>query len=285
MVAKPKASGTTRAILNGEKVNQFQNEQRYLLREMPHGFDGSYLAGGAITSVFSNSEIKDFDIYFKSQKDFFSALESAYSKGFWCVALTTRAITFQKDNKSYQFMHFNWFPEAKDIFDSFDFTACMGALCMDTPVHFDLHPRFLVDVSRRELVFNHKTAFPLASGMRVWKYIDKGYTISKKEFLKVITACMFKKVNSWEELKEQIGGSYGECVAMDTSKPFTLDSAMEALAGAHFESKTEVEPPDNAEDATEAIKGEFEQSKIPSNAKEAMDMIEALNNPVVAVAD
>ena len=213
-------------------TNLFAEEIAFLQKELDFPLKGAYLAGGAITSVFTNRKIKDFDLYFKTKETFLDALSEAYDSNFWCVALTDRAATFIRNNdKIYQFMCFDWFPTAQAIFDKFDFTTCMAALDLDGGgLAYD--PRFLSDTSRRVLRFNHQTQFPLGSAMRVKKYQSRGYTIEDSEFLKVMIACAFKSPKTWDELRSQIGGQYGEAVTLDTSQEFNVENAVKALGDA-----------------------------------------------------
>lgn len=241
-------------------------EKKKLLRDFDFETEQAFIAGGAITSVFTNKTIHDFDLYYKSREAFESAVEDAYRKGLWCVAVSGRAITFTRGNTIYQLMCFRWFPTASDIFESFDFTACMGAYDLDTD-RFELHERFLIDAARRDLVFNHKTAYPLASGLRALKYQGKGYSIDRREWLKLVTAISFQKIESWEELRDQIGGQYGYQVAIDTTKPFNLENAIESLAEAAMERSAESVAEAQTLEGVEKIDG------IPANAEEALAMI------------
>lgn len=232
----------------------FKEETEKILGAMGgYAFAGSILAGGAITSTFTKQEIRDFDLYFRSKAAFVAAVEQAYDGGFWCVSLSSRAITFAKGSLVCQMMHFKWFADASAIFDSFDFTCCMAALDIDSKA-LVFHPRFLADTSKRDLIFNHGTDFPLASGVRLLKYQGRGYSISKREMIKLLTACMLKKVESWDELKEQIGGHYGESVSLDTGKPFTADNITAAIDAVQVISGTDAqEMPSTAEAAFAAI--------------------------------
>jgi hypothetical protein len=243
----------------------FENEKRAILKQLAHPLTGAVLAGGALTATFTGASIKDFDLYFRSKGDFCTALEEAYAKGFWCVSLTSRSITFKKDDEIYQLMFFRWFADPAAIFDSFDFTCCMAVLDLDSK-EFTLHERFLIDASRRELVFNYKTDFPLASGMRVYKYQERGYSIQRREWIKLIAACSMKKISSWEELKDQIGGSYGDVVAMQTGKEFTLPNICESIDGAHFEAASDEVLPAPASDPVAAV-------SEPVNYEDAITMI------------
>lgn len=250
--------------------NHLSLEKAKLLKEFGFETEGAFIAGGALTSVFTNKTIHDFDLYYKSEQGFRAALDRAYSSGLWCVAVSKRAITFTRGNAIYQLMCFRWFPTAEAIFDSFDFTCCMAAYDLDLE-RFELHPRFLIDAARRDLIFNYKTAFPLASGMRALKYQTKGYSIDRREWLKLVTAISFQKIESWEDLKDQIGGQYGDQVAMDTDRPFNLENAIESLSAAAMER--------NATDLPEVVSPEIiledlaKQNGIPANADEALALI------------
>ncbi len=204
-------------------------EVAYIKDRIHHSFPGAFLAGGAITSVFTNKPIKDFDIYFKTKEDFLASLETAYDSGWWCVAVTTRAITFlAKDSTVYQFMIFDWFPSADKIFKKFDYTCCMAALDLDIDELFT-DTRFFADLSKRQLIFNHGTEFPLGSALRINKYKEKGFTIDNSEWLKVLLTCTFNMPKSWDELKNQLGGQYGEAVTLDTTQEFTLENIIKTL--------------------------------------------------------
>ena len=190
---------------------------------------GAFLAGGAITSHFTKQPIRDYDLYFKNKAAFLECLADMYYSGAWCVAVTPRAITLiQNGSTVYQLMSFAWFETAQAIFDKFDFSCCMAAIDLETDEFFR-DGRFFIDLAKRELRFNHHTEFPLGSAMRVAKYQKRGYHIEDSELLKVLIACSFKEISTWEDLKNQIGGQYGEAVVMDTSKDFNVENAVASL--------------------------------------------------------
>lgn len=189
---------------------------------------GAYVAGGALTSVFTRQPINDFDIYFKSIEAFRDAVEAAYEDGLWCVDVSTRAVTFSDQGTIYQFMHFGFFPTARDIFAAFDFTCCMAAYDHDSG-EFTLHDEFLTHCAQRYLRFNPGTRYPLASAVRVIKYQGRGYTIGKGDMLRIALACRGVEINSWEQLKDQIGGAYGTKVMLAADGEFSLAAAIDAL--------------------------------------------------------
>lgn len=200
------------------------------IKQACYPIPGAFAAGGAVTSVFTNRGINDVDVYFKSREAFEFAVAQAYEEGWWCVSSSKRAVTFS-DNGGVpvQFMHFDFFPTVQAIFDAFDFTVVMGALDFDTD-EFSFHDDFLKHNSQRFLRFHPGTRYPLASATRVLKYQERGYTIGKGDILKIALASRKVKIETWEELKDQIGGAYGEKVVLaGEDKEFSLDAAIAAL--------------------------------------------------------
>ncbi len=210
-------------------MTDYKAEAAKILVHLDHLPD-AFAAGGAVTSVFTNKPINDIDIYFKSREAFEYAVAEAYASFYWCVASSKRAVTFVDNGGTpLQFMHFDFFPTAQDIFDAFDFTVVMGALDLATN-EFVFHDDFLKHNSQRFLRFHPGTRYPLASATRVLKYQERGYTIGKGDILRIALAARKVKIDSWEELKDQIGGAYGEKVVFgNEDKEFSLDAAIEAL--------------------------------------------------------
>jgi len=237
----------------------FDKEKKLLTDQLPHSFKGSILAGGAVGSVFTNKPIADFDLYFKSRAAFEGAVVDAYDLSWWCLSISPRAITFSANGVIVQMMSFRFFQTAQEIFESFDYTCCMAAFDIDTR-EMIFHDRFIADCSRRELIFNHKTDFPVASGLRILKYMERGYTISKIEMIKVLIACAFVRPSGWRELAEQLGGSYAESVTLDTSKEFTKENAVAAVqVNANHVSS---DMPGSAEEALKIIFGSARAEEV-----------------------
>lgn len=228
-------------------MTKYANEVQKLLAGVER-FSGSFLAGGAITSVFTRQPINDYDLYFKSEDAFRSAVEEAYDCGLWCVDASKRAVTFASGNDIYQFMHFGFFPTAPDIFASFDFTACMAAYDFDA-AELVMHDDFLTHCSQRFLRFNPGTRYPLASAVRVLKYQERGYSIGKGDITRIALACRKVKIESWEDLKDQIGGAYGDKVVLNAQGDFSIDAAIMALdPDTIWTSREAQEQPGNADD-------------------------------------
>ncbi|NIH74447.1 hypothetical protein FHV99_001654 [Ochrobactrum sp. P20RRXII] len=241
----------------------YEAERRQIDSALPIRFDGAFVAGGAVTSVFTGAKINDVDLYFKSHRAFERAVYDAYEEGLWCVAASKRAVTFaDQSNNIAQLMYFDFFPSAEDIFKAFDFTVCMGAVDLDTGERprwqgaefitvgekhpdsgFVFHHDFLKHNSQRFLKFNAGTRYPLASSTRVLKYQQRGYTIGKGDMMKIALAVRGVKIDTWDDLKDQIGGAYGDKVVLgNEDKPFTIEAAIDALTVDDAESEPWVQP-------------------------------------------
>ncbi len=253
----------------------YEAERRQIDAALPIRFDGAFVAGGAVTSVFTGAKINDVDLYFKSRRAFERAVYDAYEEGLWCVAASKRAVTFaDQSNNIAQLMYFDFFPTAADIFKAFDFTVCMGAVDLDTGEKiewrggsrvtlgekhpdsgFVFHPDFLKHNSQRFLKFNAGTRYPLASSTRVLKYQQRGYTIGKGDMMKIALAVRGVKIDTWEDLKDQIGGAYGDKVVLgNEDKPFSIEAAIDALTVEDAESEPWVQPAnDNMPGTAEAL--------------------------------
>lgn len=188
--------------------------------------EGAFIAGGALTSAFTNNHINDVDMYFKSEELFKQAIEHAYDDTLWCVAATDRAVTFVKDDNVIQLMHFDFFETPSAVFDAFDYTVCMAAYDVDAK-EFVFHEDFMKHAAQRKLSFHSGTRYPYNSLLRVLKYQQRGYTINKADLLRIGLSCQRVPVASWEDLADAIGGQYGEKALLETETPFSLDAAIE----------------------------------------------------------
>lgn len=203
------------------------------------------VAGGAITSIFTNNEINDIDVYFRSKEDVTKLLGtimgygdgeyigSAESFSLHISFYTNRSILVGGGgcNHPIQLITFKFFEDVQDIFDTFDFTVCMGAYDFATE-SFTLHPEFLKHNAQKYISFNTGTAFPLISLLRMNKYKDKGYYVSKQEFLRCALTASQLQLNSWEDAIDHIGGMYGYVLedTFDTSREFSINELVDQLS-------------------------------------------------------
>ncbi|GMX64613.1 hypothetical protein Elgi_38820 [Paenibacillus elgii] len=192
-----------------------------------------FIAGGTITSLFTGTQINDLDIYFRNEESCIKFVEDTWEdRDDWINMLTKKSILMRMDSKLIQVIHFNFFKSAQEIFDSFDFTVCMGAFDFETE-QFILHDEFLKHNSQRIIKFNKNTTFPIVSLLRVHKYNNKSYTISKPEFLRIAMKCMDLDIKNVEHLKDHLGGMYGinfdKIINFNEGEEFSLDKVIDKI--------------------------------------------------------
>lgn len=187
------------------------------------------LAGGMVTSLFCRIEINDIDIYLKNEYHIFPFISELLQNS-TVLAVTDKSIVVSHSETTINVVLFKTFKDCFDIFSSFDFTVCMGAYDFSEG-KFYFHKNFMKHNAQRTLVFNSGTDFPLVSALRIKKYIEKGYTISKLEFVRVLLACVKLDINSYKDLESHVGGMYGVRLEdmIDTSIEFDLSNAIEQL--------------------------------------------------------
>lgn len=217
--------------ITSNTVDESPVEKHKLFKgRVPQWLDKCFIAGGALTSHFTKQPINDWDIYPKSQEACDDIVREFFNEGF-CVHMSSRAITFLSryiEDEKYQVMLFDTFPTAQSIYDRFDFTINMAAYDCDSQ-KIDMHPEFLTDLASRSLKFNTSTLFPYTSLQRVMKYKERGFGITQPQLFSVLMACQNMPLKSWDDLKTQMGGIYGELLEVPDDTPYSFEAALEAI--------------------------------------------------------
>ena len=196
------------------------------------------LAGGAITSLFTNREINDFDLYFTSKESLsqvfaqaFGVSEDEFLQPYDLIVkfATKRSMLCidKSGQQKLQLIHYKIHDNIESIFQSFDFEHVMGAFDFATE-EFVLHENFMKANAQRLIQFNPSTDFPITSMMRVQKYKERGYTISKAQMLRIAFTIANKEYVSWEDVKSEISGLYGIAPEdmFDETKTFSLEEVV-----------------------------------------------------------
>ena len=196
------------------------------------------LAGGAITSLFTSKDVNDLDIYFTSKEglsqvfaNVYAVSEDEYLNEFDMIvkfATERSMLCIDKYNQQkVQLIHYKIHENVQSVFDSFDFEHVMGAFDFATE-EFVLHENFLKANAKRSIQFNPSTDFPITSLMRVNKYRERGYSISKAQMLRVAFTIANKQYDSWEKVKSEVSGLYGIAPddLFDETKPFSLEEVI-----------------------------------------------------------
>ena len=251
------------------------------------------LVGGALTSILTKKDINDFDIYFKDQDSFVLSLmdvrgikdnlpleeypedveinqQYLASYDFHYLCHTEKSVTFKpKLSKAvFQFIHQNFYNSVEEVFNDFDFTINMVGYDFELD-EVVVHPEAMLHLAQRILVSNSGTKYPLISVLRVNKYQDRGYTISKKEMVKLLLAVSKLEFNSYEDVGKHIGGLYGTlnvAEVFDTTKEFSIDEVIEQLSELDFDALNSVKTDVRSamfDDALEQIILGEHHSKLP----------------------
>lgn len=218
------------------------NEQKKLIDPLDDDLvsvleeNNAFIAGGAVTSVFTNKPINDYDIYFRNKTEFTQVVSEVMnltsngivsSSSCWMFNVTDKSLMFKSGENLIQFICYRFFDNPEELFKSYDFTINMGAYKFDRN-DFEFHPDFFLHNSQRYLHFNPGTDYPLVSAMRVQKYKERGYNISKAQMLKILMTISDLQISSWNDFKDHVGGMYGLSVddVFDTTQPFSKFEAI-----------------------------------------------------------
>ena len=191
-----------------------------------------FLAGGAMVSIYNNRPVEDYDIYTKSAKDAFKVIFSLENQKFVCVAKTNRSALFCKGTEENKILvnviYFNYFNNLKEVFDLFDFTVCMGGYDFKNKT-FDFHPAFFRDNLIKKLFYSNNSRYPIGALIRIGKYKNKGFNISKKELIKIILHCQKLEINNMDDLEDQVGTIYGCNLKEIIGEEFDLNTIINKL--------------------------------------------------------
>lgn len=184
----------------------------------------AFVAGGAISSLFTNRKVNDWDVFFPKAQD--NEVESSFLKYGWKRNFATSlAHTFEKDMQAVPFNEDSakesygatiikntekiqlvniFFGTPSAVFQTFDFYCCMGAYDFFTE-EFIFDPRFITDNLNRSLHYNYEGSIsPFKSIIRVEKYKEYGYSISMCEMIKILMGINKIKIETIGDLVKQL---------------------------------------------------------------------------------
>lgn len=151
------------------------------------------------------------------------------------VGMTDKSIMFSgaDSNPVMQCICFDTFATTQNIFDKFDFTINMGAFNFADEV-WEFDRNFMKHIAQKVLVVNPATDYPIISMLRSDKYRARGYTISRRETMKLGVACSGLKIETWEDAKAHLSGMYGTNVEQlfNETRPFSFELLFDKLDSA-----------------------------------------------------
>ena len=203
------------------------------------------IAGGVFTSLFTKKEVNDVDCYFRSKDDLVRFLNyiTEYGNTRFCISITDKSVTLIGGSVPIQLIYFKYFENLQDVFNTFDFTISMCGYDFKTK-QLEHHPDFFSDLAQRRLSFNKNTAYPLVSALRVNKFKDRGYNISRSEMIKLLLTVSQLEIKTPRQFIEQIGGFYGNSALASLSKldekDFDLEKGLKVLSESSEGSNPEI---------------------------------------------
>lgn len=156
-----------------------------------------YIAGGCFKNLFTDTKVKDVDIFFLTQEDFLEA-EKYYKKNVsqWSYVYENKnAIGFKhKHFKTMIEIVRSRFGTPEEMLSVFDFTIVKFAYYKDTSndgIEYKAlyHPYFFEDLLNKKLVIDGKIEdipFPVGTFNRTYKYQKYGYGMCRETKTKVI---------------------------------------------------------------------------------------------------
>ena len=220
----------------------YQREANYLKDKMGKvvkdlvSEHGAIIAGGAVTSAFSDAPINDFDLFLPTEKalaDALSAVRKADTDKASAVE-TDSALSVILNGHRVQVVKVLTGPADK-IIDSFDFTICQGAFTDDA---FVLGTDFLRHLAQRRLVFNISAGYPICSLYRACKFMKRGFHLSGIEAIKLGLCIQALKIETIADLRVQLMGidtlflkELTDSLKGQASKDYSLNEFLNTLNG------------------------------------------------------
>lgn len=188
------------------------------------------LSASQLSKLYSMLSERNGNVFKAIQK----AAEDNKPDNIYNLGMTDKSVMFTNQSSPVmQVIAFGVFPDAQAIFDKFDFTINMGAFSFASEKwEFDRH--FLKHLAQKVLVVNPRTDYPIISMLRSDKYRARGYTISRRETMKLGIAATGLNIESWEDAKAHLSGMYGTNVEelFNETKPFSFDLLFDKLDSA-----------------------------------------------------
>ena len=217
---------------------KFSREKSWLVNQLPSELltlisdCDAFIAGGAVTSAFSNKKVRDLDVFFrsKSKREVFLAVLSNLSSDsaieietdydykelkeniqgeIHFLERTETALTYSWEYKGQEFFiqaillnHVVGEPEG--VLSQFDFTISEGAY-LPREESFVLNEDFLRDLSQRRLIYTGSD-YPMATLLRIVKFVDRGFTISGVDLVRVGLAINNLTLSTLDDYLDQLNG-------------------------------------------------------------------------------
>ena len=173
-------------------------------------FKGVYLAGGAITSIFTGQKVNDLDFYCSSAEErdrLESLLKETYGYKVACDSANAVTLVKHLKKKSYvvQIIKRFYFDTPAECLKSFDFTVVQGLYDFGQG-KFVVSDRYFKDLAARKLVYTNTSHYPICALYRTKKYQQRGYSLSGATMIAIALAIHRLQLKTYGDLKDQLMG-------------------------------------------------------------------------------
>lgn len=169
-----------------------------------------FICGGCFKNLFNGEKMKDVDIFFESEEDWFSAVkhfDEECGNGF---PHGDGSVYFLYENKNVKaYVHKSTgvrielcrriFGEPEYILSQFDFTVAKAAYFKkevededgnETHIEYAMliHPDFFEHLHNKRLVIDDKIPFPMSTLERMFRYVRYGYGPCRETKIKIAKA-------------------------------------------------------------------------------------------------
>ncbi len=180
--------------LHAWRISRFEIMKKYLRA------NSVWLAGGALRTLIEHTQqISDFDLFFKSADHLSVTRAELLADGFVEVFACPKGelFTYKKRDLKVQCIAKHFYLNDTHLVDSFDFTICQAAY---DGTSITVAKKMIESVKRKSLYINQIT-YPVASINRLFKYKQKGYTISEKTLVDLVAQISDGRKFSAEQLQ------------------------------------------------------------------------------------
>lgn len=167
-------------------------------------FPEALLAGGAVRSLYDNTEVEDYDFFIPSLTimeylwhNIESQTEIVEKVVFKCPQKRLVSLRL-KDSSKVQLIYIKDFSSPEELTRMFDFTVCCATKDINGKIYHT--PEFYKDVESKTLNINTIT-YPMSTMKRMVKYIEKGYKVDNSVFKELAKAIL--DVNIREPLNDE----------------------------------------------------------------------------------
>lgn len=169
-----------------------------------------FIAGGCIKNIFNNERIKDIDIFFENQVDFYKAVTYFQNNKDFKKHYENEGVIAFKEIKSNQIIELikKTFGTPEQIISKFDFSITKFAyykeISDNDSVEYKIihHKNFFEHLFLKKLVLNKEILFPVSTFERSLRYAGYGYGLCRESKANLLNA--IKNTNDTNDISKNL---------------------------------------------------------------------------------